>query len=177
VSAGLLVLLGPPGSGKSHLASLASARAGLPWTEHEKLFVDRWGSVEAFVAAKAEALAWVEAHLREQMAASERPVLFESTGLSDRTMLERFAASGRVTVAKLVVPRDLCVERVRSRPKGRHLSDDAEAAGRFHDFWTQSVAPGWHADAVVANDVRPEDPDAAARTEALVRVITDLAER
>ena len=153
----LVVLLGPPGSGKSFLAECFARRFDLDYVEHEALLVRRWGTVERFVANKAEALAEIERDLVERLGRGDRPVVFETTGLSDRPMLERLMKVNDVLFVHVVAPPELCVQRVRTRPLGRHLVDDAEAAGRFNDFWAREVAPSWRCDVEARND--RDDPD------------------
>jgi shikimate kinase len=172
-----LVLLGPPGSGKSHLAALLVQRLGLDWIEHEAVLLARWGSRAAFLANKAEALAALEQDLLSRVGARRRTVVFESTGLSDRPMLERLALEHRVAIVKLHAPRELCETRVSHRERGRHFDDDPSNAARFHDLWTTQVAPGWHADLDVLNDVQPDDPAADRRTDSIVESIAHLLAR
>jgi shikimate kinase len=168
-----LVLLGPPGSGKSYLGELLARRFALEWTEHERLLLLRWGSREAFVANKVEALAFLESDLRRRILAAGRTVVFESTGVSDRPMLERLLRERRVAIVKLVVPQELCARRVSERPAGRHLTDDPVSAATFHDWWTREVAPGWRADLDVVNDAEG-DRAGVARTEGIVQAVADL---
>jgi len=51
----VVLLLGPPGSGKTTIGE-ELGRRGLRWREWEPVILARWGSREAFVARKAEAL-------------------------------------------------------------------------------------------------------------------------
>jgi len=173
----LVVFLGPPGSGKSHLGELAARRFDLDYVEHEALLLGRWGSREAFIANKAAALDGIEADLRARIGRGHRTVVFESTGLSDRPMLERLATEHPIAIVRVDAPRALCVERVRSRPKGRHFEDDAESAGRFHQFWTRDVAPTWTCDLAVDNDAVAGDAVGIARTQAALDAIGTLLAR
>ena len=50
-----MILLGAPGSGKTAVGE-ELARRGLRWREWELWVLERWGSREAFVARKADAL-------------------------------------------------------------------------------------------------------------------------
>ena len=61
----VVVLLGPPGSGKSAVGA-ALAELGLRWTDRERELLERWGSLEAFVANKTEALRALHDELRRQ---------------------------------------------------------------------------------------------------------------
>jgi shikimate kinase len=146
-----IVLMGPPGSGKSVLGHHLAARGIAAYQELEPILRERFGAEDAFRTRKQEALAFLADAYREQIASSPLPVAIESTGLSDRPNLERLMREHRVALAHLRVPRETCVERVVGRPPGDHLSDanDRERIGGFYDFWYAQVFPTYRFDLVV----------------------------
>jgi predicted kinase len=142
--------MGPPGSGKSHLAAHLHEHGIVRYEELEHEIVQRFGSGADFAARKADALAWIEARLREQLAAiagdgrdTAPPVAIQSTGLSDREILLRLAGDYHLLFARINTPRELCVARVQTRPQHQNLSNDPDFATRFHDYWHGIVSPGW----------------------------------
>lgn len=135
-----LVLMGPPGSGKSHLGRALRDAGIARYEEIEPLLVARFGTGSAFARRKHEALTFIRERYERQLDVPGLPVAIESTGLSDRPMLEAFSNRYRLAFVALDTERAICVERVHGRPAGANLSNDAEAAGRFHDYWHSEVA-------------------------------------
>ena len=153
----LVVLLGPPGSGKScRCRRLLENGLGL-YEEIEPILVKQFGTLEVFASNRAKAIAYTEQFLRGQLSAADGIVLMESTGHSDRAMLERLEGDFDVRYVRLDTPRVLCVERVRTRARGRNISNDHQAAGRFHDFWTENTRENYQADLVVAGICDEDD--------------------
>ena len=152
----LIALLGPPGSGKTHLGRRIRASLGFAFDETEKQLLERYGSREAFVRSKDQALAELERDLRTRLASSSVPVVIEATGHSDGPMLGRIAHDFPMLWIKVYADRELCVARVRSRERGRNLSNDADQAGSFHDFWLREVAPRFAFDLELVNDGRSD---------------------
>lgn len=161
-----IVLLGPPGSGKSFLGAALSARGLARYEELEPELRARFGSGAEFAARKADALAFIEARLRGQLAAGEQagapPVAIQSTGLSDREILLRLGEEYRLLYARLNTPRDVCVARVESRQQNLNLNNDPDYAARFHDYWQAEVAPHWSFDVELSGLDAVEDLAAVA---------------
>jgi shikimate kinase len=152
----LIALLGPPGAGKTHLGRRIGAVLGFAFDETEKELLERYGSREAFMRSKGEALADLERELRGRLASSTVPVVIEGTGLSDGPMLGRLAHDFPTLWVKVYAARELCVARVRDRERGRNLSNDPDQAGSFHDFWLREVAPRYAFDLELVNDGRSD---------------------
>ena len=138
------MLLGPTGSGKSHLGRLLHARGLAHFEELEPLLMTQFGTGADFAARKAEALEFIEASYRRQLGQSTLPVALQATGLSDRAIQERIGRDFRLLLARINTPRQLCAARAQSRPAGQNLNNDPEYAASFHDYWQANVAPGWN---------------------------------
>jgi hypothetical protein len=152
--------MGPPGSGKSFLGKRLSERKIASFVELEPVLRLRFGTGEAFRARIREAGAFLVRSYREQLARSALPVAFESTGVSDRAILEELMRDHRVGLARVKTARAICVERVVSRPAGANINEtaDRELVGRFYDLWSEKIAPAWRFDL----EVDGTDVEAAA---------------
>jgi adenylate kinase family enzyme len=155
-----IVLMGPPGSGKSFLGNDLSRRGITSFVELEPILRQRFGTGEAFRARIREAGALLVRSYREQLARSALPVAFESTGVSDRAILEELMRDHRVGLARVKTARAICVARVVSRPAGANINEtaDRELVGRLYDRWTREIAPTYRFDL----EVDGTDVEAAA---------------
>jgi shikimate kinase len=149
----VVVLLGPPGSGKTTIGE-ELGRRGLRWREWEPVILARWGSREAFVARKTEALPQLHDEVGRWVAAGGPAGVIETTDLSDAPLLDTLDRDHECLVVRLDVSRAEARRRVAARAGGRHLTDDP---GRNDAVW-QAVAagPGTHrrVDLVLATDQR-----------------------
>jgi shikimate kinase len=162
----VVVLLGPPGSGKSTVGA-ELGRLGFRWREWEPLILSRWGTRDRFVAAKAEALPALHAEIRAWVESAGPPAVIESTGLSDRALLDGFEAAGGSHVVRLEVPEDVALDRVAVREQGRHLTDDVDANRRIWHEFAAEVAPHRRADLVI-DTVSTSPAEAAAHIAATI---------
>ncbi len=153
-----VVLMGPPGAGKTRLAERARAELGLSFTSLEPEPIRPFGRGAEFARHKSEALAILEAALLAQHRQGPRPVLIESTGLSDRPILERLATDHRVALLRLGASASTCLWRVSERARGVHHDDDLDRARIQIDHWFRTVAPGYRYDRTIWNDGPGEDP-------------------
>ena len=141
-----VVLMGPPGCGKSYLGNRLKQQGMASYVEIEPLLVERFGTGQEFARNKARALAFLRQCVHEQLAERVGVVAFESTGLSDRPLLEEIQRSHRVALIKLMTPKSTCLERIGARAAGRNLSNDVAASERFWDYWHREIAPGYNFD-------------------------------
>ena len=149
-----VVLLGPPGSGKTHLGLRLNRELGYAYIDRERRLVEGYGSVEAFAADKAAALAAIEDELWALEGPEGPPVVVESTGVSDRLMLEGLMRRATTVLVRVDAPRRVCVDRVRRRPAGGNFNNDARFTATFHDHWCAEIAPTYAFDLVIRNDGR-----------------------
>ena len=122
----VVILLGAPGSGKTTIGHELAA-LGYRFRDWEQVVVDRWGSREAFVAAKDVALGELHDQIRAWIAADDSVAVIETTGLSDGPFVDELDGSGGAFVVRLDVSEDESVRRVSARPVGAHLTDEPEA--------------------------------------------------
>jgi hypothetical protein len=140
--------MGPPGSGKSFLGNYLAERAIASYVELEPVLRQRFGTGDAFRARISEVGAFLMRSYLEQLAAAALPVAFESTGVSDRPILEQLMRDYRVAYVWVNASRAICMERVVSRATGANVSEtaDRELVGRFYDLWHRKVAPTFRFD-------------------------------
>lgn len=113
-----IVLMGPPGSGKSYLGRALRDASVARYEEVEPLFVARFSTGASFAARKDEALAFIRGRYERQLGVPGLPVVIETTGLSDRPMLDDLVARYRLAFVALDTAREVCIERVRGRVPG-----------------------------------------------------------
>jgi hypothetical protein len=144
------------------------ARHGLRWREWELWMLERWGSREAFLAVKAEALPELHRAIRAWIAEPGPPAAIESTGLSDAAFLDALAGEHRCLVVRLDVSYDEALARVTSRTRGRHLGDDPQGLGPVWQAVHQVVVPTRPVDLVI-DTARIPPTHAAALVAGVVR--------
>jgi hypothetical protein len=165
----VVVLLGAPGSGKSTIGELLGA-SGFRWREWEPIILERWGSREAFVAAKAEALPLLHREIRSWIDEDGPIAVIETTGLSDAAFLDDLDATGDSFIVRLDVSEAEALRRVESRDPGRHLSDDVTANAAVWRAFRDFVVPMRRCDLVI-------DTDTTSAADVAVRVASALAAR
>ena len=162
-----MVLLGAPGSGKTTVGEELALR-GLRWREWELWMLERWGSRQAFLAVKAEALPELHRAIRAWTAEPGPPAAIESTGLSDAAFLDALAGEHRCLVVRLDVSYDDALARVTTRARGRHLGDDPGGLRPVWQAFDQVVVPARPVDLVI-DTARIPPAHAAALLAGMVR--------
>jgi len=141
VNVDAILLMGPPGSGKSTLGNELHKRGFAIFTELEPLIVEMFGQGEAFVPKRPQAHRWIRDFYRQQLAEANLPVVIETTGIGDREFLQELAQSHALMLVMLRTPRDVCLDRVRTRPKGRNVNAPGKPAQEYHDYWHSQIRP------------------------------------
>jgi shikimate kinase len=124
----VVILLGPKGSGKTHVGTLVERELGVRFLRVEPIFLAHQRSSTLTGAARdAEGYAKVTAAVGDVLA-REPCVALESTGASAAfaPFLQGLRARWAVSVVAVHAPLDRCAERVRSRDPAPHIpvSDD-----------------------------------------------------
>ena len=145
-----ILLMGPPGSGKSTLGNELYKRGLATYTELEPLIVEMFGRGEAFVPKRPQAHRWIRNFYRQQLAEANLPIVIETTGIGDRAFLQELAQSYVLMLVMLDTPRDLCLDRVHSRPKGHHVSAPGKPVDEFYDDWHSQTKPTYEFDLSVS---------------------------
>jgi hypothetical protein len=144
----VVVLLGAPGSGKTAVGEELAGR-GLRWREWGLWILEQWGSRDAFVAQKADALPAFHQAIRTWVAEPGPPATIESTGLSDAAFLDALGREHRCLVVRLDVTEDDALARVATRARDRHLSDAIEANRAVWRAFQAAVVPHRPVDLVI----------------------------
>jgi shikimate kinase len=147
-----IVLIGPPGAGKSYLGRYLADLGIAHYTEFEPILVHQFGQGAQFAQNKHAALAFLREQYHQEFKNLSHVVVLESTGLSDRPIIEEIARQYRCLFVKVNTAKDVCIERVSHRQRGRNISNDVEAAQAFYDFWQKEIAPSFAFDVVVTGE-------------------------
>lgn len=133
--------MGPPGSGKSTLGN-ALEKTGLgSYTELEPLVVEKFGEGDAFIPNRPRAHAWIRNFYREQVRTCHLPVVYETTGIGDREFINELSQQYALLFCKVVASKTLCLDRIRTRSKGRNVNASPYTPGDFYDFWYAEIEP------------------------------------
>lgn len=132
------VLMGPPGAGKSFIAKALRDSGVARYTELEPRLIREFGEYEEFVANKEGALRFIQNHLEAELA-DPTPVLFESTGISDRAMLVDLGKRYPLVLIKVKTPKSICMERIGRRSPGRNITNDLWNNDRVYEHWCAEV--------------------------------------
>jgi hypothetical protein len=102
---------------------------------------EKFGTGAEFNARIREAGAFIWRSYQEQLAQAGPTPVFESAGVDDRPLLELLEKQHSIAFIHVHVSRELCVERVVSRPAGRNINrtTDRERVGRYYDVWHSKV--------------------------------------
>ena len=163
----VVVLLGPPAAGKTTIGA-EMERLGFRWREWELTILERWGSRDAFVANKAEALPRLHADIERWIDEAGPTAVIESTGLSDAVFLDTLVRAGDCVVVRVDVSDAETARRLAIRERGRHLTDDHAGNARVRREYETAVLPHRSVDLVIDGD-RTAAGEAAARIAEAVR--------
>jgi shikimate kinase len=163
----VVVLLGPPAAGKTTIGHELE-RLGFRWREWESTILEQWGSRDAFVANKADALPQLHADIDQWIDEAGPTAVIESTGLSDAAFLDALARAGDCFVVRIDVSDTETARRLADRERGRHLTDDLADNARVRREYDTAVRTQRRVDLVIDGD-RTSAREAAARIADAVR--------
>lgn len=137
----MIILVGSSGSGKTWVGEVLSSRLGLQFLDMERMLLSEYGTTEAFVAEKPRALDWFESRVRDAAAGAASALVFEIGAFSQRPTVDRLMRDYHAAVVLVEAPPAVRRRRLYSRPKGRHFTDDPEAAMRHDELFEREVKP------------------------------------
>jgi shikimate kinase len=118
-----ILLIGPPGSGKTAIGYELAERHGFRYTDYEAGLVERYGPVELFVRHKNRAIPELHRTITASLDANLPPLVIETTALSEREFIDGLIASRRTFTVLLNVSLETALARIGERPRGRNLSN------------------------------------------------------
>lgn len=158
-----IVLLGPPGSGKSHLGRLLAAKGAVRYVEFEPMLIQKFGTGAAFARKKDEALQFLKFSYFKLLQDGGLPLAIESTGFSERHIIVEIARTWPLGIVALGTSKATCVGRITARPSGENLNNSTSEAALFFDFWHQTVLPMYVPNLSVSGVDEREDAEAIER--------------
>lgn len=169
----LILLVGPKGSGKTHMGRLLAERLGVHFFPVEP----RWMAYHAAcrIAGREPVVAdgmrlvhpWIDVALERH-----RHVCVETTGASPEILKDLLRIGGRAgcIVVRLTAPLDRCLERIAARDPRHQITVERARVEEIHRI---SVALDLAADAVVEN--AGLDDDALLRALLVVPALQEIA--
>lgn len=123
----IYVLIGPKGSGKSHLGRLLEGEFGVKFLSIEKIFINLQGQGISTPEVQERGYKAVETRVSEILATG-KSVSFEITVLTpaSRNFLSRLERQARVEMIQMYAPLELCLERIKTRDTASHIETPEE---------------------------------------------------
>jgi shikimate kinase len=133
----LVLLVGPKGSGKSHIGRVLERRLGIHFFHVEPLWMDY--HTECAAAGRAPSIAegvnLIHPRIRQALAAHAH-VCVETTGASAEIYdgLTSLVPEGEALVVRITAPLEVCLERIASRDQAHQIQLDIESIERVYDL-------------------------------------------
>ncbi len=131
----LVLLIGPKGSGKSHIGRLLEAKLGIHFFDVEP----HWMSYHAACAATGRPVRMAEGieHVRPAIVdalATHEHVCVETTGASREILDDLLALGDRfgLLLVRVEVPLELCLDRIASRDQANQIPMQEDAIRHVH---------------------------------------------
>lgn len=119
----VIVLMGPPGSGKTPIGHELSSRFGYRYTDYEAEQVERYGPLELFVNHRKKAVRELHEEILRSIDASLPPLVVETTALSERVFIESICDKFTAFIVLLETTASTALSRIEARPRGQNLSN------------------------------------------------------
>jgi hypothetical protein len=152
-----VLLVGPKGSGKSHIGRILERRLGVFFFHVEPLWMDYYAECRASGREPAipEGVAVVHPRIREALLEHEH-VCVETTGASPEILddLQVLEHRSKMIIARIFAPLSLCMERIGVRDSTHQIPMDLEGIREVHAL---SVARELRSDVELDNRGRTED--------------------
>jgi hypothetical protein len=122
-----IILMGPFGSGKSHLGRRLQSENVAQYTELEPIVYDLFSNESGFDIDNATE--YIRAHYFDTLSSNQGLVAFESTGVIQRPLLLEVLGKYQIALIRICTPKEICLERVVQRNlKSRHPIELSKAA-------------------------------------------------
>jgi predicted kinase len=131
----VIILIGPKGSGKSHIGRLMESGLNIPFFSVEPLFLALMNDPQAMKGDFIRGgFMQVEATIHERLKKDDS-LVFEATGLTPyfETLLVNLESQYRVTKVKIEAPIELCLSRIRQRDTSVHIPVSDEMISHIHN--------------------------------------------
>lgn len=121
------VLIGPKGSGKSHVGRLLEKELNISFLPIEAIFVGLQKTGISTPAIQEQGYAMVEARVLEILV-TKQAVSFELTVLTpaSKNLLTRLGRQTQVELIQVYAPPDICLIRIRNRDQASHIEISEE---------------------------------------------------
>jgi len=162
-----ILLVGPKGSGKSHIGRTLERRLGIPFFHVEPLWMAYHAECKA--SGRDPSIAEGISRVHPLIAAALREhehLCVETTGASPEILadLVSIAGSSKLLVARVSAPLDLCLHRIAARDQENQIPADAETIRKVYAL---SLAAPLHADLRLENEALSEGDIVSAFESAL----------
>jgi len=151
-----VVLVGPKGSGKSHIGRVLEQKLGVHFFHFEPLWIAYYSQCKAagHEPTVPGGISVVHPKIKEAIRTHEH-VCIETTGASPEILADLLSlASARDTlVARINVPLELCLERINSRDQTHQIPMDVETVKRVYRL---STAANVHSALILDNTALSE---------------------
>lgn len=153
----LIILIGPKGSGKSHIGRVLEKRLGVHFFDVEPLWMDYYAQCKQIGKKPlvSEGIEKVHPRIAEALGDHEH-VCIETTGASTE-IAEALLSLGRATGLFLVrvhAPLEVCLQRITRRDQTNQIPMDSDSIRKVHAL---SEALQLHADIEIENHDLTED--------------------